>query len=130
MQNAPLENALRVAQFEYDFSRDGGAIGDILLGTKILPGGAKVLYGFVDVQDVVTSGGSATIALSVTGAGDILAATAVASFSANALLDCVPDYTAANMVIVAASAQVTMAVAVAALTDGKFNVNLVYLVTE
>lgn len=130
MQNTPLENALKIAQFEYDFAREGGAVGDILLGTKKLPAGAKILYGFIDVQTAVTSGGSATIALKVTGAEDILAAAAIAGFSANALLDAVPDFAAANMVIVAANAQVTMSVAVAALTAGKFNVNLAYVITE
>lgn len=130
MEQSALENYVKVAQYEYDFAKHGGAVGAITVGPKLLPAGAKIFQGFVDVTTAVTSAGAATIQLMVTGADDIMASTGKASFAANALLDIVPVGTAATMVIVAAAANLTVTVGTAALTAGKFTVNLLYVVTE
>ena len=129
MQIAPLENALKVAQFEYDFAKHGGAIGDITIDPKLLPAGAKILNGMIDVTTTFV-GATATIAFNVVGAADVLAATAVASFAADALLDVVPVWTAATAIKVATASPLIMTIAVAALTAGKCTINLFYIVTE
>lgn len=126
-----LENNKRVAYFEYDYDKEGGAVGDITLdrGDK-LPEGAIVTSGVVHSQTAVTSGGSATIALKLNSSGDVLAATAISNFTANALLDVVPDGTASNMVRISSAKYLTMTIATAALTAGKFVVALEYVMTE
>jgi len=125
-----LENKKEVAYFEYDFAKEGGAVGDITLRGAQLPKGAIIKEGIVDVETAVVSGGAATIALKLNSAGDVLAATGKASFSLNATLDVVPDGTAANSVKLTANKRLAATVAVAALTAGKFTVALEYVVTR
>ena len=123
-----LEPNKRVAYFEYDFAMDGGAVGDITLRGDRLPNDAVITSGMIHVNTAVTSGGSATVALKVLSAGDVLAATAKTSLTLNALLDTVPVGTAATAVrTTSAGLGVTMTVAVAALTAGKITVALEYL---
>lgn len=55
MQNKDLHQ-----EFVYDFDVDGGAIGNISLGT--LPEGMVVTDAFVTVETALTSGGAATVA--------------------------------------------------------------------
>ena len=131
MQETGLEkySNMGTVSYEYDFARDGGAISDITLSSDILPDDAIVLDGVIHVKTAVTSGGSATIALKVNSSEDILAATAIASFSAGALLDVVADGTATNMILTAAKKNLTMTVATAALTAGRFVVHLRYVLS-
>jgi hypothetical protein len=125
-----LENRMKVAYFEYDFAKDGGAVGDITLRGANIEKGAVVVGGMIDVETAVTSGGAATVALKLATAADVLAATGKASFSLNATLDVVPVRTAATAVKLTANKDLTMTVAVAALTAGKFTVALYYVVTR
>ena len=124
-----LENAKKVKYFEYDFSKEAGAVGDITLRGGYLPEGAIVLDGKVHVQTALTSGGAATVALKLQSAADVLAATAIASLSLNAILDTVPDGTAANAVRLTAKRQLVATVATETLTAGKFVVAVEYIVT-
>jgi len=126
----PLENRKRVAVFEYDFAKDGGAIGDIELRGGDIPNGALVDFGLIDVITACTSGGSATLAVKLVSAGDIKAATAVASWSLNATLATTAVGTAATTVKTAARKVPVLSIAVAALTAGKFRVALEYTVTR
>jgi hypothetical protein len=128
MNRRGLEPTKQVAYFEYDFARDGGAVGDITLRGDSLPNDAIITSGMIHVKTACTSGGSATVALKVESANDIRAATAVASLSANAVLDVVPVGTAATAVRTTANGrQVVATIAVAALTAGKIVVSLEYL---
>jgi hypothetical protein len=86
--------------------------------------------GIVHVKTACTSGGSATIAIQALAAEDILAATAVASFSLNALLDVVPVGTAATMIRCTAATQLTFVIATAALTAGVISVGLRWGLTD
>ncbi len=129
MQQSALENYMKVAQYEYSFAKHGGVVGAITVGPKLLPKGAKIVHGFVDVS-VAVVGSTSTIQLKVTGTDDILASTAEATMSVNALIDCVPDFTATNMVIVAAAANLIVTVGNNDLTAGVFTVNLFYVITE
>ncbi|SDO95690.1 hypothetical protein [Desulforhopalus singaporensis] len=129
MQNSALENRKKVALFQYDFEKDGGAVGDITLRGPSIPDGALVDFGLIDVQTAPTSGGAATIALELASAGDVKAATAIASF-ATGPVSAVPDKTAGNAIKLAANASLTMTIAAADLTAGKIVVALEYFMTE
>lgn len=117
----------------YDFSTQGGAIGTLSLkdstGNVVkLPANALIVNAFTVVRTALTSGGSATIALNSEGAGDLLAATAVASFSSAAKLQGVPDFgTLADSVLTTAERTLQTTIATAALTAGKFNVFVFYV---
>ena len=132
MQETGLEKIRNfgVAQFEFDFSKEGGAVSTIEIDNDVIPDDAVIMDGFVEVKTAVTSGGSATIALHINSSEDILAATGKASFSAGAILDVVPNGAAANMIKTAAKKYLSVVIAVAALTAGKFWVNLRYIVTD
>lgn len=118
------------AKMTYDFAVDGGAVGVITpSNSPTLPLGAIILGGTIDITTTLTSGGAATIALGTSAgssATSLKGATAVASWTAGQLA-LVPVFTAATYVKLTAAGQLNMTVAAAALTAGKFDVNLVYL---
>ncbi|NEQ52171.1 MAG: hypothetical protein F6K11_18860 [Leptolyngbya sp. SIO3F4] len=116
-----------IVKATYDFAQHGGDVGDIALDLK-LPNNAIVYQGLIDVVTDPTSGGSATVALKIEGAADLLSATAIASVTG--LLDTTPDGTATNAVKTTAERTLTVTVATAALTAGKFHVYLVYFLSE
>lgn len=127
MERRGLEPVKRVAYFEYDFAVDGGVIGDHPLRGDSLPEGAVVTGGMVHVKAACTSSGSATVSLKAETLADVMPATGVASLVTNALLDVVPDGTAAHAVRTTANGrQVVAAIATAGLTAGKFVVALEY----
>lgn len=131
MKASALENYMKVAQFEYDFAKHGGALGEITVDPKLLPAGAKVVFGFIDVITAVLSAGAATIQLKVVGADDVLAATGKATFALDALLAVVPvTATPATWIKVAAASPLVVTVGTAALTAGRFVVSLFYVTTE
>ena len=123
-----LENRKYVLQVEYDFAKDGGAVGDITLRGGGLPAGAVITSGVIDIQTALTSGGAGQVALMVESAEDIAADAVLTSWAAG-LKDTVPDGAAANMVKTTAAANVVMSVTVAALTAGKMVVCLEYFIT-
>ena len=132
MQKSGLEPKKNVAYFEYDFSKHGGAVGDISVGGDAIPAGAIITGGAVHVKTAITSGGASTVAITALSAGDILAATAKASLSLNALLATVPVPQTANTWLRLASnlTALTFTPAVAALTAGKIVVALEYFITD
>src|ERR1700692_2031418 len=87
----------------YDFTVQGGAIGDIQLqntdqtGLIVIPSGAIITQVYVYVPVAVTSAGSATVAVKAASAADCMVATAKASLSLNAIVAGVPLDTAATM---------------------------------
>jgi hypothetical protein len=125
-----LENAKKVAYAEYDFAKDGGAVGDIVLRGANIPKGAIITNTTIHVITVVTSGGAATIALKVQSAADALAATGKASFTEDALIAGIQDGAAANMLRLTANRQPYATVGTAALTAGKFVAAFEYIITE
>ena len=130
-----ISNSMSCVKGVYDFSKVGGAIGSFNLvdddgNPVVIPSGALILNAFAFVYTAATSGGSATIALTAESAGDLLAATAVASFSASAKLQGVPDFgTLADSVLTTAARNLQATVAVAALTAGKVEVYVFYVLT-
>lgn len=126
-------NELRTAKCQYDFSVDGGAVGAILpVSGATLPSKAIILGGVVDVVTTITGGGGATIALGTSAgssATSLKAATAIASYTGVALA-LVPVFTAATIVKLTASGAIQITVGTAALTAGKFNVILAFMVGD
>lgn len=116
---------LRSSIATYSFAAQGGAIGSIVLaGDSAIPSGATIVGGYLDVVTPPTSGGAATIAIQVEGAGDVVAAAAVAGapWSTTGRKSVVPAFTGATSVRTTAVRQVTAVVATAVLTAGAFNV--------
>lgn len=127
MELQGLDPVKRVAYFEYDFAKDGGAVGDIALRGGSIPAGAIVRNGVVHVITAVTSTGAATVALKLKNANDILAATAKASLTLGAVLDVVPVDTAATSILNAtAGAKVVATIGTEVLLTGKIVVALEY----
>ncbi len=105
-------------EITYDFALDGGATGSLdLLKVKE----ACVVEGaYLKVKTAGTSGGSATVAIGVSGGAGIVAATAVASLTLGAVI--VPAATVPAKL--AADAVVQLTIGTAALTAGKIVVVL------
>ena len=130
MKTSGLENAKKVAYFEYDFSIHGGAAEAITVYGDVIPIGAIITSGMIHVKTAVTSAGSATVAIQALSSEDVLAATGKASLTLNALIDTVPVGTAATAIRCTSTVQsLTFTPAVAALTAGKICVALEYVVT-
>lgn len=127
-----FRNELQVERVVYDFSVDGGATGALDLFTA---GADVVLHGFhAYVKTACTSGGSATVAVGVTGATSAFVTTtagAVASLTANAVLGAgltegTPN-TAALPRRLASGDKVLMTIGTAALTAGKIEFVIQYM---
>ncbi|MBD2900785.1 hypothetical protein amrb99_97940 [Actinomadura sp. RB99] len=120
----------RSVRARYDFAKDGGAVGDIdLTKTAVIPKNAVIIGGFAEVDVVPTSGGAATLALKVEGAGDIIAAAAIsgAPWSSIGRKSVIPVFTGATSVKTTAARKVQATVATAALTAGVIDVVLFYV---
>jgi len=128
MQESALVGNHREANFLYDFAKHGGAIGDILVGPKVLPPQAIITSGIIRVVTAPVGSG-ATVAIKAVGSEDILAATAITSLTLDALIDVVPVGTAATSILTTAYTQLTFTIATAALTAGKIHVGLRYFVS-
>ena len=90
-----------------------------------IPDNAIVISGHVDVIAAVTSGGSATVAVHLVGANDLLTATAVASLGLAAQVPMAAVKT--TPIKLAAEKAVTVTVGTAALTAGKFDGYIVWM---
>lgn len=128
---------LKEASGEYDFAVDGGAVGTITLRSAggsslggVIPAGSVIVGGYIEVDTIVTtaSGNTGTIAVNSEGAGDLLAAaiTSGAPWSTTGRKAIVPVFTVATFVKTTVVRSLTISVAVAAVTAGKFRVVVVY----
>lgn len=130
MQASGLFSHKNVAYFEYDFAKHGGAVGEITVPGDVIPEGAIIKEGLVHVKAAVTSGGSATLQIKALTTDDILASTAEAGLTLNALLATVPVGLAASSIRVTSDIiALVFTVGTAALTAGKIVVALEYIVT-
>lgn len=122
---------LKEASGEYDFAVDGGAAGTITLrsagsaslGNEV-PNGAVITGGYVEVDTAVLSA-TGTVAVNLEGAGDILGATAQAGLTTGRK-SITPAFTGATTVKTTAKRNITITIATAALTAGKFRVVVFY----
>jgi hypothetical protein len=121
---------LRTARADYDFSVDGGAVGTLgLIGSAAIPSGAVIVGGYVDVQTALTSGGSATVAIQVEAANDVVNAAAVsgAPWSTTGRKNVIPAFTGTASLKTTQARDISLVIATAALTAGKFTVYLFYV---
>lgn len=120
----------KLAKATYDFDVDAGAISAIGLGVTI-PSGATVQRAWINVLTTLTSGTDAgTVAISIEGANDVVTATAI-SAGGNiwdaGLHEGIEDGTTANMVVTTDDREITATIAVEAVTAGKFEVIVEYV---
>lgn len=121
---------IRTARGKYSFAVQGGTQGTIaLMGSTVIPSGALVLGGYLKVGTTLTSGGSATVAVQVEGANDLVTATAYGSspWSTTGVKAVVPVFTAATFITTTAARDISIVIATADLTAGIFDVVLFYL---
>lgn len=121
-------SGLQVAEYEYDFSVDGGAVSTIALSAKAnkkpLPAGAIVTGAVTQVEVAGTSGGSATVQIGNQAAATAyMANTAVAALTLNAVAK--PAVTS-FAVVAGTNDLVNLAIAAAALTAGKIKLWISY----
>lgn len=114
----------------YSFAVDGGAVSTITLRSDDgpIPIGSYILTGILEVTTALDSGGSATAALTVEAANDLVTATAFGSapWSTTGRKSVVPVATGATSVKTTAERNPALVVATAALTAGVFNLILTY----
>lgn len=142
-----LDNPVFLTQitqkFSYDFAVDGGAVGNITLRGGTLPAGAIVIASCTDQTVAFTSGGSAQLAVAVESAGDLQTALLYSDITGVACLSDGMNATGSGVLAVAggqdlygltttikttAARSLVMAVSVAALTAGKFDLYITYMV--
>ena len=124
-----LVGKIHINTFEFDFAKDGGAVGDITLRGGDVPKNHLVIGAVPYIKEAVTSDGAATVALKLVGTGDVLAATGKASLTDETPLDGVPQPgTASTYIKTGALRRKPVAtIGAAALTGGKFKVSLLSL---
>jgi hypothetical protein len=126
----------RQAVYDYVFSRDGGAVGTVLLRGPVLPDNAVIVDAYIDVVVVPESGGAATIGLGFATTTDINAEDAIsgAPWSTTGLkdADAGPDPgDESTFQKLSAAVGLQMTIGTAALTTaGQFFVIVNYDITE
>ena len=119
----------RWAKVEYDFATDGGAVSTIDLGVTI-PDNAIALSCIVEKISAFTSGGAATVGLKIEGSGDVInASTAFNNAQYTAAIAPATALASAQFKTTAAR-NVSLEVGAHALTAGKYNFHIEYLVGE
>jgi hypothetical protein len=127
------QGSVQNAKMTYSFAVSGGATSTITpVGSPILPLGAIVQGGFIDVTTIPVGVG-ASIGLGFGSGSQVAALLAPAAisgvpWSSTGLKAIIPIYTAATMYKLTASAAMTATISAVALTAGIFDVNIVYTV--
>jgi hypothetical protein len=109
--------------FLYDFAKHGGLVSTITVEPKLIPPETIITSGMIRVVTAPVGSG-ATIAMHLSSSEDILAATAITSLTLDVVFDVVPVGTAATSILLTAATQLSVVIAVAALTAGKIEVSL------
>lgn len=126
MLKSGLNPTKQVAKFIYDFSKYGGAQGNIVVQGHGIPAGALITGGLIDVEYNL-AGAGASVAFKAQNAGDVLAATAITGMSMNALLDTVPNNTAEQAIRLSGAINcLIFSISGADLTSGRIAVALEY----
>jgi len=116
----PWSDGIEQVRLTYDFSKDGGAQGTVTLGE--VESDVVIVNARTIVQTQATSGGSATVIVGRTGDTDsILTSTAVASLTANAVID---GASTAKNARIAKDQEILLTIGTADLTAGKIDVVL------
>lgn len=116
----------KVAEANYDFAVDGGAVSTITLrGDNSIPAGSVITGGYIDVETAVLPITTTTVALSAEAAGDLRAA-AVASDLTVGRKSIIPAGTGATSVKTTVARSLAVVIAAGAVTAGKFRVVVFY----
>ncbi|MER7002213.1 hypothetical protein ABT297_04080 [Dactylosporangium sp. NPDC000555] len=126
----PRASEVKAIRARYDFSVEGGAVGDIVISAEQIPAGAYITHGFVEVDTAPTSSASGALAIKVESAGDIVAGAAVsgAPWSTAGIKSIVPAATGATAVKTTTARPIVATIATGALTGGAVDVVLFYVV--
>lgn len=119
---------LRVVRATYDFSTMGGATTAAISLGQTLPAGAIIIRSWIDTKTALTSTGSATVALKLASSNDVKTATGYASFSG--IIEGAQTGAASAFLKLSAAKTLTMNIATAQLTAGKFTAFLEYVVGD
>lgn len=133
-----VDGVVRVKRCLYDFAVHGGAVSTISLDDTdgkdcVLPTGAVITQVYFDILTAFTStSNDGTIALTANSSGDLLAAVDADTLPLTASHpgSGIPIGTAATMVKLTAQRTITMAIAVHAITAGKANFYIQYVVAN
>lgn len=131
-----LHKKVNVIVGKYSFAVQGGAIGTVNLRTDLadanslvkIPSRAVIKQVWIDVL-TPGAGATATAGLNLQAAGDLLAA-ATASTAYTGIMAGIPAGAAANMIKLTAERTLTTTIATAALTAGKWNVYIEYVLGD
>jgi hypothetical protein len=119
MSASELEGVVDKVVQEWDFARDGGAVGSIPFRGPKIPNGFRVTNTFIEVLTGVTGGTSAEIGISMNTTGDLKASAVLTAYASAGVVAGIPVGTAATAVKATAARTPTLDVTVAALTAGK-----------
>lgn len=130
---ADLNQKRGVLKCVWDFAVNGGAVGTIYLNDAdgnpaILPSAAIITQVYTDEVTNVTTSASGTLSIGANTTVDLLAATAAATFSG--VQAGIPVGTAATMVKLTAQRQIAVAIATGALTAGKLNIFVEFVLSD
>lgn len=129
-----VSHKIQVLKCVWNHSRQGGAVSTINLQTVDgaackLPNKAVVVKTWLDEVTDVTSSGAATMTFSTgQSAGDIKASTAYAGLSG--IMNGLTDWTAASAIKMTAERTPTVAIGASAVTAGKINIFISYLISD
>lgn len=128
-----IKHTQRLLKCTYDFAKLKGAIGTVNLlnedGQKcVVPSKSVIDQVYIDVITPGTTSASGTAAINMQTAGDLKAALAAASYTG--IVAGIPVGTAATAIKTTADRTVTQTIATGALTAGKWNVLIMYLLSE
>lgn len=123
IQNRPAHSVV----FTHDFSRHGGAVGDVNTGIFIPAGGIVTKLFLEKVTAYASAGGTGTVALKLVSANDLLSAVDADTLSA-VINTGIPTGTPATMVknTNSTETEIILSVATEALTAGKYNIHVEY----
>jgi len=136
VHNGIIGYVLRYAKFNYEFSRDGGAVGTIELKGTPIPAGAVIEPGKIFNHTAFTSGGAATVAVGTRrlvantdiSTTNILGATAFGTIGAAGPVAL--NTASVNLAAQTEDITVTFTIATAALTAGSSTIYLPYWIPQ
>jgi len=123
---------LKTAQAVYDFDVDAGAVGTITMRAPdgdvqgaVVPAGSVITGGLIDVETAVASA-TGTVALAAEAAGDLLATISPTAALTTGRKSIIPVGTGVTSVKTTVARSLTMVIATAVLTAGKFRLVVFY----
>jgi hypothetical protein len=131
-----LQKKVNVVVGKYSFAVQGGGTGTYNLRSDLadanslvkIPAGAVIKQVWIDVLTPGTTSASGTMALNLQSAGDLKGALAAASYTG--IVAGIPVGVAANMIKLTAERTLTATIATGALTAGRWNVYIEYVLGD